>query len=171
MRKKIKGSLDRVNRIIAGKEYQYYLSRNKALEENRCFCHHDFEHLLTVARLTYLLLLERGERFISKEMAYAAGILHDIGRFREYRDGTCHARESANLAGPILEAAGFTAAEQEMIIAAIAAHRHKPETEAGSPLATALWEADRFSRLCYCCHAQPDCRSAGRRPTVNGLRY
>lgn len=163
--------MDRVNRIITAKEYRQCLLKTKVLEEKRRFCHHDFEHLLTVARLTYLLLLERGERFISREVAYAAGLLHDIGRYREYRDGSDHARESAILAGPILEAAGFTTAEREVISAAIAAHRQQTPGETGSPLAGALREADRYSRLCYRCHALPDCHSAAHRPTIKELCY
>ena len=99
--------MEKVNRIIFDDQYRLYLLKNKALEEDRSFCHHNFEHLLTVARLTYLLLLEKECRFISKEMAYSAGLLHDIGRWKEYQGEGDHAGHSAALAESILERAGF----------------------------------------------------------------
>ena len=52
--------MEKVNRILFDDEYRLYLQKNKALEEGRSFCHHNFEHLLAVARLTYLFLLEKG---------------------------------------------------------------------------------------------------------------
>ncbi len=105
-------------------------------------------------------------------MAYAAGLLHDVGRYQEYRDGTDHARQSAVLAKPLLKSAGFTPEEQEIIISAIAEHRNKAEeSAASSPLSTALREADLHSRLCYRCRALPDCRSSTCRPTVERLQY
>ena len=90
--------MKRINQILNNEQYCLYLLKNKALEEYRQFCRHDLEHMLAVSRLTYLLLLEKGSTAISKEVAYAAGLLHDIGRWKEYEDGTDHAGYSACLA-------------------------------------------------------------------------
>lgn len=163
--------MERVNRIFLDDEYRLYLLKNKALEEGRSFCRHNLEHLLAVARLTYLLLLEKGSRFISKELAYSAGLLHDIGRWKEYQGEGDHAGHSAALAGAILERAGFTPPERELILKAIAQHRRHDPDEHRSPLSEALSKADDLSRLCFSCDAQKDCRNAERRPHRKKLLY
>lgn len=163
--------MDRVNRILNDKEYRLYLLKNKALEEYRVFCNHDFEHMLTVARLTYLLLQEERCKFISKEMAYGAGLLHDIGRWKEYQDGTDHALHSAALAEPILARAGFEPPERELMVKAIAQHREKHKGEHRSPLSKALHKADGIARLCFNCAARKDCKALDRRPHTEGLEY
>lgn len=163
--------MEKINRILFDDAYRLYLLKNKALEEHRSFCHHNFEHLLAVARLTYLLLLEQDGRFISKEMAYSAGLLHDIGRWKEYQGEGEHAGHSAELAGAILERAGFKPSERELILRAIAQHRHHEPEEHRSPLSEALFKADNMARLCFSCAAQQDCRNADRRPHRAGLLY
>ncbi len=163
--------MGKVNRILFDDEYRLYLQKNKALEEGRSFCHHNFEHLLAVARLTYLFLLEEGCRFISKDIAYSAGLLHDIGRWKEYQGGGDHAGHSAALAGSILERAGFNISEQELILKAIAQHRHITPREHRSPLSAALCKADDMARLCFSCASRKDCRNVDRRPQRDGLIY
>ncbi len=164
--------MKRINQILKNEQYCLYLLKNKALEEYRHFCRHDFDHMLTVSRLTYLLLLEKGPTAISKEMAYAAGLLHDIGRWKEYQDGTDHAAYSACLADPILTQAGFTADEKEIILKAISHHRHKEQDHGHrSPLSEALHRADSLSRLCFQCSAAGACKSVKTRPHRQGLQY
>lgn len=164
--------MKRVNFILADEQYRVYLLKNRALEEYRQFCNHNIEHMLSVARITYLLLLEEGCRLISREMAYAAGLLHDIGRWKEYQDGTDHALYSAKLAGPILERAGFHHAEKELIVRAVAQHRNKSGSEEHrSPLSRALCKADATARLCFDCTVLDECRYANTRPHMQGLEY
>ncbi len=164
--------MKRVNRILADEQYRLYLLKNKALEEYRSFCNHDFDHMLAVARLTYLLLLEDNCRLIAKGPAYAAGVLHDIGRWKEYQDGTDHALYSAELAEPILQRAGYEPAERELIVKAIAQHRDKEEKSAHrSPLSEALRRADSLARLCFQCSASAGCKCSGSRPHTDGLLY
>ena len=163
--------MNRVNRILRDGDYRLYLQKNKAAEEQRAFCRHDLEHLLTVARLTYLLLLEKECRHLSKEIAYSAGLLHDIGRWREYQGEGDHALHSAALSGPILERAGFAPSEKELIVKAIAQHRRPDPGVHRSPLSLALHRADRLSRLCFSCDAQKDCRHLEGRPHWKELQY
>ncbi len=66
--------MQQIKKIIASSAYREYLEKNKKAEENRIFCTHHFEHLLSTARLTYILILEEGTPFISREMVYAAGL-------------------------------------------------------------------------------------------------
>lgn len=164
--------MNRVNAILNNPAYMDYIEKNVAEEENRLFCRHHFEHLLDVARITYILILEGGNPFISREMSYAAGLLHDIGRWNEYRESVDHAHLSAELAETILDDAGFSAAEKELIKKAISEHRLKGESSIHrSPLSLALSRADSFSRLCYRCKVSNTCNKFDQQPTRNSFNY
>ncbi len=168
--------MERINRLITNRDYRHYLAYNRKEEENRYFCRHQFEHLVSVARLTYLLLLEEGNStFIGKEAAYAAGLLHDIGRWHQYRFGTEHEETSATLAEPLLEEAGFNTEENRLIIKAIKQHRLNLEEDTGnrhiSPLGKALNRADKLSRLCINCGARNECKKISRQPQKERLIY
>ncbi len=164
--------MERVNIIIADPEYRGYLQKNSDAENDREFCSHPFEHLLSVARITWLLLLEEGTPYISREIAYAAGLLHDIGRWREYKDGTDHAEYSAELAQPLLKKAGFSEAESALIRKAIAQHRSN-STAGGhiSPLSSALRKADQYERTCFFCAARLQCNKVETQPHRYKLSY
>jgi len=164
--------MERINRIISNHDYQIYLQENWNEENNRPFCNHHFEHLLSVARLTYILLLEDGCPFISREIAYAAGLLHDIGRWYEYQSEADHAQFSAKLALTILTKAGFSEAETLFIRKAIAQHRQKGECEQHrSTLSKALAKADSLSRLCFQCKVRDKCNKLDRQPNREELLY
>ncbi len=62
---------------------------------------------MDVARIAYILSVD-GAYAISKEIIYAAALLHDIGKWKQYEDGTPHEKASADLAEQILEASGFS---------------------------------------------------------------
>lgn len=164
--------MERINRIISNPDYQIYLQKNRCEENNRPFCNHHFEHLLSVARLTYILLLEDGCPFISREIAYAAGLLHDIGRWYEYQSEADHAQFSAELALIILTKAGFSEAENLLIKKAIAQHRQKDECEKHcSTLSNALKKADSLSRICFQCDVRVKCNKLDRQPHREELLY
>lgn len=164
--------MKRCNKILSNRRYRFYLQKNSEHEAGRAFCHHHFEHLVAVARLTYLLLLEDGYPFISREIAYAAGLLHDIGRWKEYRTGEDHAAISARLAEPILKAAGFSSSERLLIEKAIAQHRQKDSQNVHrSPLSKMLGKADRLARLCFLCDARHGCNKLNRQPHQRRFLY
>ncbi len=157
--------MERCTNITSNQKYRLYLHYNNEEEADRLFCRHHFDHSVSVARLTYLLLLEEGQPFISREIAYAAGLLHDIGRWKEYQDGTDHAKISSELAGPILKEAGYSLSEQQLIKQAIAQHRNKKtENVHRSPLSKALNKADRLSRICFECEARDECYKLNEQP-------
>jgi uncharacterized protein len=162
----------RVERILQNPSYLEYLCQNEVAEQERIFCGHSFDHLLAVARLTYIFLLEDGNPYITREMAYAAALLHDIGRWQEYSSGLDHAEVSAELAGPILAAAGFDRGEKVLITKAICQHRLDEATAVHhSPLSQALKKADRYSRLCFSCEARNQCRKLEEQPHRYSLIY
>lgn len=100
------GGMERVNRIWNHPVYQNALGKLTAYEAEREFCRHTPEHFLAVARLTYLLALENGVA-ADREVIYAAGLLHDMGRYLQYENGTPHDEAGVMLAGPILQDCGF----------------------------------------------------------------
>ncbi|RQD78378.1 MAG: HD domain-containing protein, partial [Candidatus Syntrophonatronum acetioxidans] len=89
--------MERINRILENKYFQEYLQNIYRWEVNRKFCCHDFEHSLAVARIAYLISLEKGKIW-PQDIIYAAAFLHDIGRWQEYEGGRDHAEASAELA-------------------------------------------------------------------------
>ncbi len=130
-------------------------ARIEESEKNREFCRHQMPHLLDVARIAYILVLERGLPF-RKEVVYAAALLHDIGKAAQYEDGEPHEVAGARIARKILlDVEGFDAREKTMIVAAVAQHRYWSDDS--TPLGRLLYEADKTSRICFVCDAQDEC--------------
>lgn len=160
--------MERVNKILHHKRYQEYLDRNRTAEEGRRFCRHDMGHFLDVARLALIFDLEQ-EMSIPKEMIYAAALLHDIGRWKQYEDGTPHEKVSALLAAEILSDCGFAKEEAEQILSAIRNHRNAAIKEERT-LDGILYRADKRSRSCFGCEAEPECDWKGDKKNLT-LQY
>ena len=88
---------------------------------------------------------------------YKRQLLHDMGRVRQYRDGTEHHEESARIAARILPECGFSEEEREAITKAILFHRQDTEEGAAGKLGALLYRADKASRNCFVCEAQSQC--------------
>lgn len=147
------GGMERVNRIWNHPAYQGALGKLTAYEAKREFCRHTPEHFLAVARLTYLLALENGVA-ADREVVYAAGLLHDIGRYLQYENGTPHDEASVILAGSILQDCGFSEGESAEVLKLISSHRMRSEK---CDLSGLFYRADKLSRNCFLCPAQADC--------------
>lgn len=162
--------MERVQKLTADSDYRRYLCVTAQHEIDRPYCHHDYSHLLAVARISWILCLER-QLGISQSVVYAAALLHDLGRFAQYEDKRVdHASESARLAVPLLHKYGFTPGEIATIQAAISAHRQSPETLT-DPFSAILAEADDLSRSCHSCTARDGCYKFNRMATAKGIRY
>ena len=171
--------MERVNRILKHKLYLEYIQRIKTWEQDRIFCKHDMVHFLDVCRLAEIEWLElrlqeieekqRGNSnalyskrmdakcsLVSRELIYAAGLLHDIGRWQEYENGIRHEMASSKLAYEILEESGFGEEEIKEIILAISNHRNSVIKEEYS-LSGFLYRADKKCRACFCCEAEGEC--------------
>ena len=145
--------MDRVNQIWNHPLYQTELRKLQLLEADREFCRHTPEHFLDVARLAYIFALERGLD-CSRELIYCTALLHDIGRARQYEDGTPHDEAGAIIAGQILKELGFPPEEMEAIVSAIRGHRAETDQ---TILGKLIYRADKKSRNCFSCKAEPEC--------------
>lgn len=160
--------MERVNRILHHKRYQEYLGKNMMAEEERRFCHHDMGHFLDVARLAMIFALQEGLS-LPEETIYAAALLHDIGRWKQYEDGTPHEKASALLAPEILAESGFTEEEAGQILTAILDHRNAAVRQ-DRTLSGILYRADKMSRSCFCCEAEAECDWKGDKKNL-ALQY
>ncbi|UOO38331.1 2-amino-4-hydroxy-6-hydroxymethyldihydropteridine diphosphokinase [Oscillospiraceae bacterium CM] len=146
--------LDRVNAIISDPDFITYTEKNIKAEASREFCRHDLLHAFDVARIAAILNLEELHGF-KKDVLYALGLLHDVGRWREYDSGVDHAAASAELAEPILSRCGFDKPETDAMLRAIESHRKPTGDEVLSGL---LYRADKLSRNCRFCKAITACK-------------
>lgn len=129
----------------------------KKAEQGRIFCCHQMEHLLDVARIAYIINLEQGMG-IRKEVIYAAALLHDIGKYRQYAGKIPHEKASAEIAEQILgdlPESAFTKEEKAEILRAILGHRRLRSDM--TELEKLLYTSDKKSRMCFACDAQAEC--------------
>jgi uncharacterized protein len=157
----------RLDAITHNLNYQLFYSKIQLLETSRKFCKHDLSHFLDVARIGYILSLEEGVP-ISKELLYAAALLHDIGRHEQYLFGTPHERSSSTLCVPILKEAGFSSEEVTLIQQAILDHR-TPEVASLLNLSGYLYRGDKASRPCHNCSAESECSWSRNKKNMNIL--
>ncbi|MBD5552001.1 MAG: HD domain-containing protein [Lachnospiraceae bacterium] len=160
--------MERVNKILNHDLYKLYRKKNETAEENRHFCRHDMGHFLDVARLAMIFNLQLGLS-IAEETIYAAALLHDIGRWKQYEDGTPHEKASAALAPEILSDCGFMEEESGQILSAILNHRNAAVGQEHT-LDGILYRADKMSRSCFCCEAEKECDWKGDKKNLV-LRY
>jgi len=153
-RKDVKWSTKRIDRIIKDDDFIKYMGYNEKHEIDRIFCHHDMAHLMDVCREAWIIKLENNFG-LSKDVIYAAGLLHDIGRWMEYEGGMDHAAASAELASEILDHCKFSTDEKHRIIHAIINHRYN---ENDDELSRVLYTADKQSRFCQICKARNQCK-------------
>ncbi|HPR93288.1 MAG TPA: HD domain-containing protein [Syntrophomonadaceae bacterium] len=159
--------LKRTDLLINDSLYNEYLQRNAREEMEPRFCRHDISHHFDVALITFILILENNDleyflkesgissRMAAKEVIYAAGLLHDIGKWKEYRDGDEHASYSAKLARGLLPRALFNPDEIEIICRAIYEHRNISNDM--SFLGERLYRANNLSRICSQCGYNRQC--------------
>ena len=147
--------MNRIDRIMNNKRYIELMAEIKTLEAARRFCGHGIEHCLDVARIMMILNYEE-QAALSQELIYAAALLHDIGRGMEYRTGIAHDQAGISIAGDILNACGFSQEETKRLIEAIRSHRDASIREECT-LSRLLYRADKLSRACYACEAEPAC--------------
>lgn len=156
----------RYNEIINNKEYRKLLMEVEDMEENREYCRHGLEHLLDVARISYIMVLEDGAD-IPKDIIYAAALFHDIGRGKSYQSGANHDEVSADIAKKLLPDCGYNDKEIIQICDAIKLHsgrldigefQNKREENKELELADYLKISDQLSRNCFNCKVSNTCK-------------
>ena len=159
-----------MRRLLLDPDYQLCLRENEKREVDRHYCRHDFNHLLDVARIAWILCLERGCAY-PQGVVYAAALLHDIGRFMQYDDPSKdHAVVSCDLAEPLLARQGCSKEQINLITTAILVHR-LPPADIHHPLGRIIAEADDLSRRCFQCTALAVCHKYERMATKYGVQY
>ena len=146
--------MNRADKVLKNEKFRAYLDKTAQYERDRIYCLHDIAHAFDTARLAYIKSLEDGAE-IDKEIIYAAALIHDIGRCKQYEDGTPHDEASVILGREILEECEFDETEISLILTAVSEHRTDKER---SPLGKLLFEADNKSRMCMLCKARATCK-------------
>lgn len=145
---------DRINSILHNELYNEYLRKIEFYEASRIYCRHNIQHFLDVARIGYIIALEK-KLNIKKDIIYAAALLHDIGRWKQYEDGTPHHIASVEQSLEILKAAGYNDSEIDEITKAIEGHRSLNCSE--NNLENIIYISDKKSRSCFNCTAKESC--------------
>lgn len=149
----------RIDKILNHDLFIENLEKNNTAEADRRFCRHNIGHFLDVARICWIFCLEEGVD-IPKEIVYAAGLLHDIGKHEQYEIGTPHEVASARIAPKILRDCGYDDKETDVILSAILSHRDSSVRDEKN-LNGLLYRADKASRCCFACKASADCNWKG----------
>ena len=144
--------LSQTNRLLNLPEYQDYLHRIETHERDRRLCRHNLAHFLDVARIAAILADEEGLS-LNRDLIYTTALLHDIGRFIQYENGTPHEQASHDLATGLLRHLDFSPEDQSVILDAILSHR----TAGRRGFNAVFYQADKKSRACYGCAAQAEC--------------
>lgn len=147
--------MNKIDLILNNATFKEHLARINEAEVDRIYCLHGMEHLLDVARISYIINLEEDLGY-DKEVIYAMALLHDIGRNIEYSEGKSHHQVGGDIALEILRQVGFVEEDCQRICDAIRSHK---ELEAGdnSTLNYLLYKADKLSRNCFSCRAYDSC--------------
>lgn len=147
--------MERFHQIVNHSLYKQHTEAINSSESHRIYCGHDTQHFLDVSRIGYIYVLEHGLQ-VNKEVIYAYGFLHDIGRAEAYSTGEDHDKVSARIAVDILNDTDFTEGEKAQIIGAIEQHRDMSLANAIS-FEGLMYRADKASRACYKCKAISQC--------------
>ncbi|CUX43092.1 HD domain-containing protein [Clostridium sp. C105KSO13] len=144
--------------------YEENYKNLESAEENRNFCRHQMPHLLDVARIAYIRNLEEGMGF-TKEVIYAAALLHDIGKYRQYEEKIPHEQAGQEIAQIILKDIDmFSSKEVGIILQAICEHRKAAHDM--TKLGRLMYESDKLSRSCYACPAEAECNWSSERKNM-----
>ena len=144
--------MNNIDALMNNKLYREALEKLSEYERDREFCNHTIEHFIDVSRIAYIMALEENLS-VSKEVIYAIGLLHDIGRVRQYEEGIHHDIASVEMSREILKETSFTEDEVNIILNGIANHRK----ESDNKLEEIIYKADKLSRQCFNCKAEKEC--------------
>ena len=149
--------MKRIDLIISHPDFIESMRRNAKAEATRIYCKHDITHSLDVARIAYIISLESGHIF-PQELIYAAALLHDITRWKQYLDGTPHNESAVEPAANILRDCDFSKTEIATVCDAVLHHRNDPLAGDNNIFSNLIYRADKLSRPCYSCKSADSCK-------------
>lgn len=168
-------SMERADAILGHPMFCRELAAIEEAERDRRFCRHGLAHLLDVARVAWILVLEE-ELELECDLVYAAALLHDIGRGMQYSRGVSHDEAGVEIAREILGTVEadrrFSSSERCAILAAVRGHRGaadqgepafadadcaEAEADRSAALARVIRVADHASRACFACPVREEC--------------
>lgn len=147
--------MNRIPLLFNHPTFKKELSSIEELEKTRIYCGHNLEHLLAVARIGWIYILEH-QLSIEKEIWYSCALLHDIGRGLQYTKKIPHHEAGEVLAKEILLDCGYTNTEITSITNAISNHRKQLPDNPTTMDELIIW-ADKKSRNCFWCQANESC--------------
>lgn len=174
--------MKRVELLLKDAHYIEYINNNNEEESANKYCQHGLQHHIDVARIAYILVLEHNDlnyfakegglsgKLAAKECIYAAGLLHDIGKWNEYRTGADHAAFGARLARDILTRVFYNPNEIELVCRAVYEHRNISRDM--SFLGERIHRADNLSRVCSQCEDRASCpKRSNKEFSVTAFEY
>ncbi|MBO8159754.1 HD domain-containing protein [Thermosyntropha sp.] len=174
--------MKRIELLLNDSVFNSHMQRNAEMEIEPQFCKHDIYHHIDVARIAYILVLEHndlnyfvkeaelGGKLAAKEVIYAAGLLHDIAKWKEYEYGADHAALGARIARDILPRVFFNPHEVDIICQAVYEHRNISRDM--SFLGERIHRADNLSRVCTKCPQRGICPKVNSKEiTVTNFEY
>ena len=147
--------MEYVRRLMQETDYLKQIEQLEELETERRFCRHGLEHVLDVARIAWIQVLEEKLSY-EKEEVYLTALLHDIGRILEYREGIPHHEAGQKMAEDILGQIGYPKEKSTIILTAIGEHRKK--NKLNDDFINIIKKADSISRNCFFCKASGECK-------------
>jgi uncharacterized protein len=155
------------NKILQHPKFQEYIQKNAIAEKDNKwgYCNHDIQHAIDVARVAYIMSLEKSLD-LDKDIIYSTALLHDIAKWLQHQNGSDHAVEGAALAQKILYDIGMDSQTTALITDAIRSHRVDDPNAA--PLNKVLYDADKSCRMCVLCSSIEGCKrfKDGQAPTL-----
>lgn len=145
--------MDKINQILVNEKYRELLLEIEVLEKDREFCRHNMNHFLDMARIAYIMCLEKKLSY-PKDIVYGISLLHDIGRGAQYKNNIPHDKASIKFAKEILEETSYTLEEKELILRGIDSHRNKTSDDEFLKI---IYAADKISRNCFDCKVEKKC--------------
>ena len=145
--------MKKVNEILNNTIYKKCIKEIEVMEQDRVFCRHNINHFLDMARIAYILVLEEGLSY-SKEVIYAIGLLHDIGRAQEYKNNINHDEAGVMISEKILKETSYSTDEINLILNAVANHGNK---DAEDKFLNIIYKSDKLTRNCFDCKAEKEC--------------
>lgn len=157
-------TMEYVRKLLQETDYLLQMKKLEQLEAERLFCRHGLSHVLDVARIAWIKVLEK-QMPVEKETIYLTALLHDMGRLREYQEMVPHHEAGAAMALDYLEQIGYPEEKLDMVLTAIGEHRNKDREE--ESFIKVIQRADSQSRNCFFCEAAGACKWSEERKNTS----